>query len=106
MMIRFSPRRTLGPLRFMKIVAELRSMRPYVRLAFCSRRSGRYARHFRSRDCHAVPVQIALSSAHLSVKQRSPFKNSFCPSHGSRRPPSSRVLPTSVLPSQTSLANF
>jgi hypothetical protein len=46
---------------------------------------------------------LRFSMAHFSVKQRSPFKNNFCPSRRHRRQTASRCLANFDLPS---LLNF
>src|SRR5260370_38586160 len=51
------------------------------------------------RDCPCCPgTKLRFSMAHFSAKQRSPFKNSFCPSRRHRRQTASRCLAKYVSP--------
>src|SRR5205814_9172613 len=71
-----------------------RSSHAYVRLTFCfSRHCKPYPATFGRRDCPCCPgTKLRFSMAHFSVKQRKPFKNSFCPSRRHRRQTASRCL--------------
>src|SRR5260370_22217747 len=52
-----------------------------------------YPATFGRRDCPCCPgTKLRFSIAHFSVKQRRPFKNSFCPSRRHRRQTASRCL--------------
>src|SRR5437870_12287129 len=73
-----------------------------MRLTFCFSRNCRpYPASLGRLDCPCCPgTKLRFSIAHFSVKQRRPFKNSFCPSRRHRRQTASRCLANFYSPSE------